>query len=95
MREKLIHVKLSGDGTNIGKRLHVIAFTFTLLDEDHATSAAGNHILAVFKDIFGKSCMHAMPYYVKVDNYGVYCYKYVLFKFIHTLDLTSLHDCEK
>ena len=49
MREKLIRVKLSGDGTKIGKRLHVIAFTFTLLDEDQATSAAGNHILAVFK----------------------------------------------
>ena len=31
MREKLIHVKLSGNGTKIGKRLHVIAFTFTLL----------------------------------------------------------------
>ena len=30
-------------------RLHVVAFTFTLLEEDQATSAAGNHILAVFK----------------------------------------------
>ena len=29
-------VKLSGDGTNIGKRLHVINFTFTLLDEGSA-----------------------------------------------------------
>ena len=47
MQEKLIRVKLSGDGTKIGKRLHVIAFTFTLLDEHQATSA--NHILAVFK----------------------------------------------
>lgn len=49
MQEKLIRVKLSGDGTKIGKRLHVVAFTFTLLEEDQATSAAGNHILAVFK----------------------------------------------
>ena len=42
-------VKLSGDGTKIGKRLHVVAFTFTLLEEDQAGSAAGNHTLAVFK----------------------------------------------
>lgn len=49
MREKTVRVKLSGDGTKIGKRLHVIVFTFTLLDENQATSAAGNHILAVFK----------------------------------------------
>ena len=49
MQEKLIRVKLSEDGTKIGKRLHVVAFTFTLLEEDQATSAARNHILAVFK----------------------------------------------
>ena len=49
MQDKFVHVKLSGDGMKIGKRLHVIAFTFTLLDEDQATSAAGNHILAIFK----------------------------------------------
>ena len=28
-----IRIKLSGDGTNIGKRLTVINFTFTLLNE--------------------------------------------------------------
>ena len=49
MQDKLVRVKQSGDGTKIGERLHVIAFIFTLLDEDQATSAAGNHILAVFK----------------------------------------------
>ena len=42
-------MKLSGDGTKIGKRLNVVAFTFTLLDENQAASASGNHILAVFK----------------------------------------------
>ena len=47
--KKEVQVKLSGDGTKIGKRLHVVAFTFTLLEEDQAGSAAGNHILAVFK----------------------------------------------
>lgn len=38
-----LRVKLSGDGTNIGKRLHVVNFTFTLLEEGAlAYSAEGN-----------------------------------------------------
>ena len=28
-----VRVKLSGDGTQIGKHLHVVNFTFTLIDE--------------------------------------------------------------
>ena len=50
-QEKVLHVKLSGDGTNIGKRLHVINFTFTLLEEGPlAHSCHGNHILVVLKE---------------------------------------------
>ena len=49
VQRRRLRVKLSGDGTNIGKRLHVINFTFTLLDEGSGTSSSGNHILAVFK----------------------------------------------
>ena len=49
--EKKVRVKLTGDGTNIGKRLHVVNFGFTILDEgDKAFSAAGNHCLAIFKE---------------------------------------------
>lgn len=44
----MVRVKLSGDGTKLEKRLHVVAFMFTLLEEDHT---AGNHILAVFKQL--------------------------------------------
>lgn len=45
-----VHVKLSGDGTNIGKRLHVLNFSFTLLEEGSlAYSAEGNHPLAIIK----------------------------------------------
>lgn len=33
LQDKVLHIKLSGDGTNIGKRLHIINFTFTLLEE--------------------------------------------------------------
>lgn len=51
IRDRVLRVKLSGDGTNIGKRLHVVTFTFTLLDEGRkAYSSEGNHILAVFKE---------------------------------------------
>ena len=46
-----VRVKLSGDGTSIGKRLHVINFTFTLLDEgEKAHSYEGNHSLAIFRE---------------------------------------------
>ena len=44
-------VKLSGDGTHIGKRLHVLNFTFTVLEEgSRACSCEGNHILAILKE---------------------------------------------
>ena len=45
-----MRVKLTGDGTNIGKRLHVVNFGFTIIDEgDLAYSATGNHCIAIFK----------------------------------------------
>ena len=44
-----IRVKLSGDGTWIGNKLHVINFTFTLPDFPCAKSADGNVLLAIFK----------------------------------------------
>ncbi len=48
---KKLRVKLSGDGTKIGKRLHVINFTYVLLDEgDKAYSYEGNHSLAIFRE---------------------------------------------
>ena len=40
--DKKARVKLTGDGMNIGKRLHIVNFEFTLLEEgDKAYSAAG------------------------------------------------------
>ena len=51
IKDCVLKVKLSGDGTKIDKRLHVVVFTFTLLNDRHkACSWEGNHILAVFKD---------------------------------------------
>ena len=51
LRKKEVTVKLSGDGTHIGKRLHVLNFTFTVLEEgSRACSCEGNHILALLKE---------------------------------------------
>ena len=49
MVNKHVSVKLSGDGTKIGKRLHIVIFTYTLLEEEQFCSSTGNHIPAVFK----------------------------------------------
>lgn len=48
-----MNVKLS----DVGKRLHIVVFTFTLLDEDQTGSAAGKHILAVFKQPESYGCL--------------------------------------
>ena len=46
-----MRVKLTGDGTNIGKHLHVVNFAFTILEEgDKAYGPSGNHCIAIFKD---------------------------------------------
>lgn len=45
--EEVIEVKLTGDGTNIAKHLHVVNFAFTILNEGSlASSPVGNHSLA-------------------------------------------------
>ena len=47
---KLIRVKLTGDGTNIGK-LHVVTFDFTVPEDGMGSkAAAGNHPLCIIKD---------------------------------------------
>lgn len=51
-------MKLTGDGMNIGKRLHVVNFGFALLDEgDKAYSSEGNHCLAIFKEPESYDCL--------------------------------------
>jgi hypothetical protein len=53
-----VRVKLSGDGTNVGKHLHVINITFTILEEgSKAMSADGNHLVACDNQLesFGSS----------------------------------------
>ena len=43
-----IRIKLSGDGTWLGKRIHVVSFSFTLPDFPDAASAHGNNLIAIF-----------------------------------------------
>ena len=45
----VLRVRLNGDGTKIGRNLHVINFTFTLPVEARSLSAAGNHTIAILK----------------------------------------------
>ena len=43
-------VKLTGDGTQIGRGFTVVNFAFTVLEEgEKAYSSAGNHIIGIFK----------------------------------------------
>ena len=47
--DNVVRVKLSGDGTNVGKHLHLVNITFTLLDDISSGSFEGNHILVIAK----------------------------------------------
>ena len=47
----IIKIKVSGDGTNVGKRLSVINVTYTILNEkQRAMSEKGNYLLAAIKE---------------------------------------------
>ena len=43
-----LRIKLSGDGTRVGRGLHVVNFTFTLVDEPEARSVSGNYTIGIF-----------------------------------------------
>ena len=48
--DEVIQVKLTGDGTNIGRTFHVINIAFVLLNDlSSVSSPDGNHSLAIFK----------------------------------------------
>ena len=47
---EVIQVKLTGDGTNIGRNLHVINIAFVLLNDTSSVSSPhGNHSIAILK----------------------------------------------
>lgn len=48
--DNTVKVKISGDGTNIGKRLKIFNFTYTILNEKgRAMGEKGNYVLAIVK----------------------------------------------
>ena len=48
--QETVRVNMSEDGTNIGKRLKVVNFTYTTLNEkENAMSEKGNYVLAIIK----------------------------------------------
>ncbi len=47
---KLIRIKLSGDGTNVSKRIKLINFTFSIIDEGlKARTSKGHYTLGIFE----------------------------------------------
>ena len=53
-----VRVKLTGDGTYIGSRQHVVTFGFTLLDEGAASqSPNGNYTVCIFRAPESYECM--------------------------------------
>ena len=49
-QKSIIRVKLTGDGTYIGPRQHIVTFGVTVLDEGSAAkSFAGNHTVCIIR----------------------------------------------
>jgi hypothetical protein len=49
-KDPIIHVKLGADGTNIGRNLKLLNFTFTLINEGQKSKgASGNYTLGIFE----------------------------------------------
>ena len=49
LNDGCIDIKLSGDGTCVGRNLHVLNFTFTLVNQTQASSVAGHHTIAILE----------------------------------------------
>ena len=51
IQTKKLRVKITGDGTRIGKRLHIVHIAFTILEEgEKAYFGAGNHCIAIIRE---------------------------------------------
>ncbi|XP_033095868.1 uncharacterized protein LOC117100328 [Anneissia japonica] len=49
IKDGLIKIKLSGDGTRAGKKKHFVNFTITIIGEDSCKSEQGNYLVAIVK----------------------------------------------
>jgi len=53
-----ITIKISGDGTRIGKRIHVVNVTFTIIDSNKCGSANDNYPLCIIRTKEKYECLH-------------------------------------
>ena len=61
LTSKEVHIKLSGDGTWCGRNIHVVNFSFTVIEEGlKAATATGNYLVSIFQDSEGYTslCEH-------------------------------------
>lgn len=75
--EKTLHIKLGADGTNIGRNLKLLNFTFTIIDEGaKAKTANGNYTIGIFE--------------IENENYDalVKCFKEIIKEFRQIEHLT-------
>ena len=49
LAQGVVRVKVTGNGTWVGKRLHIVTFGFTLLEEGAAAKSSGNHSVCLLK----------------------------------------------
>ena len=49
LAQGVVRVKVTGDGTWVGKRLHIVTFGFTLLEEGVVAKSSGNHSVCLLK----------------------------------------------
>lgn len=52
-------IKLSGDGTRAGSKLHLINFSYTIIGDKNCTSERGNYLLAIVKCPETGDCIRA------------------------------------
>lgn len=54
-----VKIKISGDGTRAGSKLHLINFSYTIIGDTNCTSERGNYLLAIVKCPETGDCIRA------------------------------------
>ena len=68
LNSEKLKIKVSGDGTNIGKKLHVLNVTYTILNEENiAMSEKGNYLSAIIKTKEDYNCIRKSLQNLKDD----------------------------
>ena len=68
LNSEKLKIKVSGDGTNIGKKLHVLNVTYTIINEENiAMSEKGNYVLAIINTKEDHNCIRESLQNLKDD----------------------------